>query len=230
MMAAFEAWLVAALLAQSGLHEQHRQEAPVVKAPGYSALAYPAPAPGSYELPPLGEAADGAVIASDGEATTLHALYDGKLVVLSFIYTSCPDVNGCPLAGFVLKQLQQRIGGDARLRDGVRLISLSFDPRIDTPDRMARYGAAFRREGDDWRFVTCDSEDRLAPILDDYDQWVQRDYDEDGNYLGSMSHILRVFLIDERGRIRNIYSPSFLHADLLHADLLTLQREAQGEP
>jgi cytochrome oxidase Cu insertion factor (SCO1/SenC/PrrC family) len=84
---------------------------------------------------------------------------------------------------------------------------------------------ADRRDGDDWLFLTCESESALAPILADYDQWVQRDYDGDGNYRGSMSHILRVFLVDADGRIRNIYSPSFLHADLLPADLRTLRLE-----
>lgn len=222
--------VLAALLAETGVHDRHRGDTTVVRAPGYSALSYPAPEAGSYELPPLGLAADGSVIDSQGQATTLHELYDDKLVVLSFIYTSCPDVNGCPLAGFVLRQLQRKLDGEPTLRDDVRVISLSFDPAIDTPERMARYGASFRREGDDWLFLTCESEAALAQILADYDQWVQRDYDEDGNYLGSMSHILRVFLIDADGRIRNIYSPSFLHADLLLADLRTLRLEQAPPP
>ena len=82
---------------------------PQVLAPGYSALEFPAPAPGTYKLPPLGEAADGALVDSSGAAVRLHDLYDGKTVVLSFIYTSCPDVNGCPLATFVLSQVQERL-------------------------------------------------------------------------------------------------------------------------
>jgi cytochrome oxidase Cu insertion factor (SCO1/SenC/PrrC family) len=219
--------LLATLLAQAGGHEQHRSTEPVVRAPGYAALAFDAPAPGSYDLPALGAAADGRVLDAEGRPTSLHSLYDGRYVVLSFIYTSCPDVNGCPLAGFVLRQLQNRLAGDPALAGDVRLISLSFDPATDTPERMRQYGANLRRPGGDWRFVTAASLSELDPILERYDQWVQRDYDAAGNYLGSLSHILRVFLIDRQGRVRNIYSPSYLHADLLYADLKTLQLEEQ---
>ena len=221
------AWL-ALLIAQAGGHEHHETK-PVVRAPGYSALAFDAPAPGSYSLPPLGNAADGVVLDENGRPTTLHALYDERIVVLSFIYTSCSDVNGCPLAGFVLQQLQTRLGNDPALGREVRVLSLSFDPSIDTPARMKNYGRGFRRGAADWRFLTTRSEGELGPILEAYDQWVQRDYDEEGRYLGSMSHILRVFLIDAEGRIRNIYSPSFLHADLLAADIETLLRERRAD-
>jgi cytochrome oxidase Cu insertion factor (SCO1/SenC/PrrC family) len=205
-------------------HAAHREK-PQIMAPGYSALEFDAPAPGSYELPPLGQAADGKLVDSRGKTLNLHDLYGDKVVVLSFIYTSCSDVNGCPLAGFVLKQLQQKILDDPRLRDNARLVSVSFDPQTDTPEVMQRYAGLFRREGSDWRFLTCETEAALAPILAGYNQWVLRDYDEEGRYLGSISHLLRVYLIDRKGRIRNIYSPSFLHADILYADIATLLLE-----
>ncbi|MGI9233866.1 MAG: SCO family protein [Woeseiaceae bacterium] len=195
---------------------------PQVLAPGYSALSFPAPAAGSYSLPSLGEAADGALLDSRGAPATLHGLYNDKTVILSFVYTSCPDVNGCPLATFVLSQVQERISSDERLADKVRLVSVSFDPANDSPDIMANYGKSFRRRNVDWRFLTSASEEHLTPILNDYDQAVIRDVGPDGEPIGSMSHILRVFLIDTNKQIRNIYSPSFLHPDILLADIKTV--------
>lgn len=206
---------------QGDIHARHREK-PQVKAPGYSALQFPAPEPGRYALPPLGVAADGSVVDSNGETRRLHEFYGDKIVVLSFIYTSCPDINGCPLAAFVLGQAQRRIMENPALRERARMISLSFDPQIDTPEVMARYGRSFRQEGFDWQFLTTRSVAALDPILAGYDQSVLRDYDEQGRYLGTISHILRVFLIDKDGQIRNIYSPSFLHADILAADIETL--------
>jgi cytochrome c peroxidase len=50
-------------------------------------------------------------------------------------------------------------------------------------------------------------------------------YNEDGDYAGTMSHILRVYLIDRDRRIRNIYSAGFLHVDTVINDLRTLQME-----
>ena len=131
-------------------------------------------------------------------------------------------MNGCPLATFVLSQVQQRLSSHESLADKVRLVSVSFDPANDSPDIMADYGKSFRRHDIDWRFLTTESEERLAPILNDYDQAVIRDVGPDGEPIGSMSHILRVFLIDSDKNIRNIYSPSFLHPDILLADILTV--------
>lgn len=195
---------------------------PQVLAPGYSALTFPAPAAGSYSLPSLGPAADAVLLDSSGAPVSLHALYDDKTVVLSFIYTTCPDVNGCPLATFVLSQVQKRLSSHESLAGDVRLISVSFDPVNDSPEVMADYGSSFRRHDIDWRFLTSGSDARLEPVLDDYDQAVIRDIGPDGEPIGTMSHILRVFLIDRDKNIRNIYSPSFLHPDILLADILTV--------
>ena len=195
---------------------------PQVLAPGYSALEFPAPEPGTYLLPPLGDAADGTLIDSSGKAVRLHEIYKDKIIVLSFIYTSCSDVNGCPLATYVLGQVQKRLATDESTKANVRLVSVSFDPANDTPDVMADYGEQFRRDDVDWRFVTAESDTTLKPILRDYDQSVIRDRGPDGRTLGTISHILRVYLIDADKRIRNIYSPSYLHPDILYADIRTV--------
>ena len=200
----------------------------VILAPGYGELEYTPPAAGTYRLPPLGDAVDGKVRDSGGRAATLHEELDGKLVLMGFIYTHCPDVNGCPLASYVMKQVQAKLVEDPALRDQVRLISLSFDPELDTPGAMRKYSHHFRRKDFDWRFLTTDSEADLLPILEGYGQFRQKFYDENGNYSGSMSHILRVYLIDRDKRIRNIYSAGFLHADTVVNDLKTLQGSAPG--
>jgi len=212
-----------AAASQQQPHHSPTAKTPVL-APGYSALEFAAPEPGTYELPPLGDAADGALLDSSGTAVKLHELYDDKTIVLSFIYTSCPDVNGCPLATYVLSLVQKRLAADEWARANVRLVSVSFDPANDTPDVMADYGQHFRRDAIDWRFLTAESESALDPILRNYDQSVIRDRGPDGKALTTMSHILRVYLIDADKRIRNIYSPSFLHPDILYADIRTVAR------
>ncbi len=212
------------LVAASQQQPHHRPTQPQILAPGYSVLEFPAPEPGTYALPPLGEAADGTLLDSSGAAVSLHGLYDDKTIVLSFIYTSCPDMNGCPLATFVLGQVQQRLAKDIQAVSDVRLVTVSFDPANDSPDVMAEYGQHFGRGAVDWRFLTATSEDTLAPILDDYDQFIIRDRGPDGETLTTMSHILRVYLIDSDKRIRNIYSPSYLHPDILYADIRTVMK------
>ena len=209
------------LAASQQTHHEPAQR-PQVLAPGYSTLEFPTPQAGSYSLPILGEAADGELLDISDAPTTLHSLYDDKTIVLSFIYTSCPDVNGCPLATFVLGLIQKRLSSDENLKTKVRLVTVSFDPVNDSPRVMADYGQGFRRADVDWHFLTAASESSLAPILEKYDQAVIRDRDPDGKAIGSMSHILRVYLIDSQKNIRNIYSPSFLHPDILLADIRTI--------
>ena len=99
---------------------------------GYSTLKYDLPAVGSYKLPPLGKAADGAVLSSDGKQTKLHSLYQGKYTLLGFIYSNCGDINGCPLSSYVFYKIKSMMQKDPQLADKLRLLSLSFDPEINT--------------------------------------------------------------------------------------------------
>jgi cytochrome c peroxidase len=194
----------------------------VVLAPGYADLEFAPPPAGTYALPPLGEAADARVIDAQGRIARLHDLLGDKVVVLSFIYTRCNDVNGCPLATHVLGKLQTAIADVPDLQGRVRLVSFSFDPAHDTPDVLRQYAGHFRMPGFDWRFLSVAQASDLAGVLDAYDQWVVRDIDADGELVGTLSHILRVYLIDRERQIRNIYSISFLHADTVANDIRTV--------
>jgi cytochrome c peroxidase len=214
--------LFAFAAANAGIGATHEHPVQTELAPGYAQLEFVPPAPGTYALPPLGVAADGAVLLDNGQTRRLYDLIGEKVTVLSFIYTSCSDVNGCPLAAYVLRGVAEQLQNDATLRGQVRLLSISFDPEHDTPAVMSAYAERLAGGSVDWRFLTTAGPAQIDPILKAYDQWVQKDYAADGRYLGSMSHILRVFLIDRQRRIRNIYTMSFLHADLVMNDIRTL--------
>ena len=190
--------------------------------PGYTELAYDPPAPGSYSLPPLGRAGDGTVLNGAGEVLRLHSLYGDRLVLLTFMYTRCSDIHGCPLATTVFFKIRQALKSEPALAQRLRLISLSFDPEHDTPAIMRQYAAGLQDAALDWQFLTTASHAELDPILASYNQSIQPEYDAAGEPLGSIAHILRVFLIDRDKRIRNIYSVSFLHPDVLINDLKTL--------
>jgi cytochrome c peroxidase len=194
---------------------------------GYGALGYDVPVPGTYALPPLFDAADGPVLADDGTTTRLHEIFGDRVVVLSFVYSTCSDIAGCPLATAVLHRLQQRLQEAPAIADRVRLVTLSFDPSHDTPEAMRQYGEGLRGKAPDWRFLTAASAATLQPILAAYDQTVRIDYDAQGRPLDTFSHLLRVYLIDRDRRVRNIYSASFLHPDLLVADIRTLLLEGR---
>jgi cytochrome c peroxidase len=204
--------------------ESQEKEAQVL-APGWNELEFEPPEAGSYQLPPIGMAGDGQVVTSDGEETTLHALMGDKVVVLSFIYSSCSDANGCPLATHVLEKLQDQLLEDPAQGEGVRFISLSFDPVQDTPQVMKRYGRPYISGDFDWYFLTTSGQQSLEPILETYGQSIVRDPNSEEGEAGNISHVLRVFLVDRHLRIRNIFSASYLHADTMLNDIRTLQME-----
>lgn len=188
---------------------------------------YEPPAPGSYELPPIHTLRDHAVIDSSGAERSLFEIKKGRLAVLALVYSSCPEPSGCPLAGAVLQRLDRELATDPSLAGKVRLISLSFDPERDTVAQLAKV-RALHAPRTDWIFLTTPNETALRPILDDLGQEVAKLRDEDGSWTGLFRHVLKVYLVDETNRVRNIYSAGFLHAELVLADLRTLVLERGG--
>ena len=187
---------------------------------------YDPPAPGSYILPVVKLAADGALLDTNNKAVNLRDLTRGRITVLSFIYTRCAAPKACPYATGVLGQLHDLTINDNALAKNIRLVSVSFDPEHDTPQHLAAYSENVREEksGCEWRFLTAKSHAELEPILAAYDQAVDK-RSNPGDPQGPLYHTLRVFLIDREGRIRNIYSSGTLDPRLLLADVKTLLLE-----
>lgn len=186
-------------------------------------LGYTPPAPGSYELPPIKRAVDGIVLDTKGHRQRLFDYMDDKLVMLSFIYTTCSDI--CHLATYELHQVMTELKQDPVFSDQVRLITLSFDPDHDTPEVMHRYAQSMECDTSTWVFLTTSSHTELQPILDGYGQYIVRERDAAGKVTGAFMHVLKVFLIDRERKVRNIYSLSFLHSTLLLNDIRTLLLE-----
>ena len=194
-------------------------------------LGFKAPAPGTYKLYQIMAAPDGAVLETDGKAHQLSEFTKGKVTLFSFIYTYCTDAKGCPLAYETLHSLKGAIEKDASLRDQVRFVSMSFDPRNDTPETMRLYGDAEMRDrkGLRWHFLTTRSGKELAPLLDGFGQDVSVAAEQSANTrVPVLSHMLKVYLIDAGGKVREIYSTSFLHPTILLNDIKTLLIEQRG--
>lgn len=193
-------------------------------APGYGDLNFTAPVAGTYKLPILSLAGDGNVLDSKGNATTLHTLFGNpdKVVVLSFIYSTCSDVNGCPLAMAVLHKLKNRLEKQPQIARHLRLITLSFNPEYDTPERMKAFGTSLESNNLDWLFLTTRSEKELQPILHAYKQTADKVYGGNGKFTNTFNHNLRVYLIDQHKQLRNIYNSELLHPDTLISDIQTL--------
>src|SRR5918999_6603212 len=96
-------------------------------------LDFVPPAPGSYVLHRIMPAPDGRVLGLDGREQPLSRYTRERITLLGFIYTTCVDPQGCPLAYKVFDELKAAIESTPRLHGKVRFVTLSFDPLRDTP-------------------------------------------------------------------------------------------------
>jgi protein SCO1/2 len=185
------------------------------------------PPPGSYALQKIQRVADAVLLDSTGGAVRLSALTRGKITLLTFFYTYCADPLGCPFAHTTLADLRDRVRADRGLAGRVRFVSVSLDPTHDTPAAIATFAQVFNIDpAFEWRFLTARRVPELLPVLDDFGQDVSVELDESGRATRTLHHMLKMFLIDARGEVREIYSLAFLQPQVMFNDIKTLALEA----
>jgi protein SCO1/2 len=96
------------------------------------------------------------VVTQDGKTLRFYDdLIKGKIVVVSFFYTSCTDL--CPIETARLAEVKDKLG-DAVGRD-IFFVSLSVDPEHDTPEMLKAFADAFDAAAPGWQFLTGQPED-----------------------------------------------------------------------
>ena len=194
-------------------------------------MEFVAPPPGSYRLQKIQRVTDAVLLDSTGRAVRLSALTHGKITLLTFFYTYCLDPLGCPFAHTTLADLRDRVRADRALSRRVRFVSVSLDPTHDTPAIIARYAEEFTIDPKfEWRFLTASRVPELLPVLDDFGQDVSVDVDASGRATRTLHHMLKMFLIDPNGEVREIYSLAFLQPQVMFNDIKTLALEAVSPP
>ncbi len=187
------------------------------------------PLPGSYELQRIQRAPDAALLDAESRIQRLAGLTSGKITLLTFFYTYCVDPWGCPYAYWTLNGLRDRLLADPQLAGQVRFVSVSFDPTNDTPDALRRYGAKFMNDPRlEWRFLTARSVAELLPLLDGFGQDVRVERDANGEPTRTINHMLKMFLIDGDGMVREIYSLAYLQQAVMLNDMRTLALEKRS--
>jgi len=184
-------------------------------------------APGSYTLQKIQHVADAVLLDSTGHSVRLAALTQGKITLLTFFYTYCADPLGCPFAHTTLAALRDRVRRDPALTGRVRFVSVSLDPTHDTPAAIAAYAGEFTVDPSfEWRFLTARGVPQLLPVLADFGQDVSVDVDERGRATRTLHHMLKMFLIDARGEVREIYTLAYIQPPVIFNDIKTLALEA----
>jgi protein SCO1 len=159
--------------------------------------------PESSQLPQPGDSVpDFRLVNQDGKSVRLKQ-YEGKAVLLTFIYTRCPVPEYCALMSSNFAEIERALQRDDALYKRTHLLSVSFDPAYDTPKVLRSYGAAQTGKYDKetfkhWEFVTGDAEEvkRVA-------QFFGLTYiPEKGEFV----HSLQTALIAPDGTVVKLYS------------------------
>jgi protein SCO1/2 len=137
----------------------------------------------------------------------------GKLLLVTFVYTTCPDV--CPLFTAKLASIQRTL--EEEKRDDYLLLTITTDPARDTPAKMKAYAQAFHADFQRWHFLSGNRE-ALAQVWKDFGVTVK----DLGN--SQIQHTNLTTLIDPQG-IRRVdyYGDKWQEKEILK-DLARLRR------
>jgi protein SCO1/2 len=141
----------------------------------------------------------------------------GKVLLVGFVFTTC---NGtCPATTQRMGQVQTELKARGLLKDDrVRLLSITLDPARDTPEALRRYLQLYDADPASWSFLTGPADD-LAKVHAAWNMWVKPAAN------GQLDHPSRVFLVDQKGRVREIYHLGFLKAKWVVEDIELLLKE-----
>ncbi len=147
---------------------------------------------------------------SDGSELKLSR-YRGKLVILGFGFSSCPDV--CPTTLATLAQARKKLGADA---SEVQIIYITVDPERDDVERLQTYLAAF-----DPSFIGgTGSDEQLAAVRKEYGIAASRRV-SGGSY--AFDHSSYTYLIDREGSLRALMPYGQSADDYVHDVKLLLK-------
>ena len=152
------------------------------------------------------------VLASDHGDIRLSDFH-GKIVLLYFGYTYCPDV--CPLTLGKLSQTVQGLGSSAQ---NIQVIFISVDPERDTPQKLGQYARGF-----DPGFIgVTGAPQAIASVTHAYGIFYQKtNIQSPTNYL--VTHTSVVTVIDQQGRWRLLWPEDLQPPAMIH-DLKILER------
>ena len=178
----------------------------------------PAPAapakPGVALIAPGAEVPDQAFVDQNGRRRSFSDVRAGRAMAVTFIYTKCPIPTFCPMMDRQFAEAQTLLKSKG-LTDKAHLLSVSFDPKNDTPAALKKHAGTLNADPNVWTFVTGEREeiDRFAT---NFGLTLVRGEASNPDEIG---HTLRTALVDRHGRLAKTYSgadwtPAGLVADI----------------
>jgi protein SCO1/2 len=132
------------------------------------------------------------LVNQDGNHLQFRSLR-GKVILMNFIYLDCPDM--CVLMALSLKKFMANV--DPALKDDFIILSVSFDPKDDTPEKLKDYASDFTDDFSNWHFTTTD-EYTIRAMVDELGFSFEQKGEE-------FNHLNRLSLIGPDGKVLRHY-------------------------
>jgi protein SCO1/2 len=162
---------------------------------------------------------DDSYINQDGRRIRLSD-FKGKAVALTFIYTRCPLPDYCILMSNNFGKVQRLLAQDRSLDGKWHLITVSFDPKFDSPRVLKEYGKSYRADFASWDFIT--DPDTSGKTIMKLADGLGLTYENDEG--GLIAHNLRTVILDKEGRIRKVIQGNEWKAEEVAEELRKLAR------
>jgi protein SCO1/2 len=181
--------------------------APLEKAPGEAG------APSALNLLPAGAPVpEGEFVNESGEKVSL-ATYRGSALVVTFMYSTCPMPDFCPLMDRNFAALQQKLLED-RNELRVRLLSVTIDPQVDTPQVLRAHAKTLGADPRIWSFLSGDRDK-----IDEWSSHLGLSVSRAINDPRDITHNLRTVLIDRHGNLVTTYPGNAWKPEQVLADI-----------
>ena len=172
-----------------------------------------------YHVPHAGDAVPDFRLVNQSGQTVHLAQFKGKVVLLTFIYTRCPLEDYCPRMNKNFGLIDQQLKADPALYKATHLLSISFDPKFDTPVILKNYGKIYNggdtKEFAHWEFVAA-PDNQLNAMEQFFDLGVTP------GESGSLNHSLSTAVIGKDGKVKAWYPTN----EWTPADILTQVKSA----
>lgn len=143
--------------------------------------------------------------------------FQGKYVVMTFIYTACSTV--CPQLEMNVAQIYEQIP-EQYLGEDIVFLSVSFDPERDVPEVLERYRTFFGSDGETWRMARVANETELKQLLNEFGVIAIPDGE------GDFQHNVAFYLVNREGYLMDVMD--FMDIEGATARIITTLEEGEG--
>jgi protein SCO1 len=131
--------------------------------------------------------------------------FRGKALAITFIYAQCPLPDYCIKMSTAFSDLANQLAADESAKDRYRLLSISFDPARDTPEKLKQYGLGYLGKGAKpdfaiWQLAV--GSDKEVRVIADF---FGLRYEVDQNDKTQINHSLRTAVIAPDGKVTKIF-------------------------